>query len=53
MNTITIPSSLTPNTLIPFSLVLNTHPDTPENCLDFKYLGHVEPFGMLFLSALI
>lgn len=53
MNTITIPSRLTPNTLIPFSLVLNAHPETSENCLDFKYLGHVEPFGMLFLSALI
>lgn len=53
MHTITIPSSLTPDTLIPFSLILNKHPDTPENCLDFRHLGHVEPFGMLFLSALI
>lgn len=53
MNTITIPSNLTPSNLIPFSLVLNKYPDNPENCLDFRCLGHVEPFGMLFLSALI
>ncbi len=53
MNNIIIPSSLVPNTLILFSLKLNKYPATPENCLDFRYLGHVEPFGMLFLSALI
>ena len=53
MNTIFIPSSLTPSSVIPFSLELNKAPESPENGLDFRYLGHVEPFGMLFLAALI
>lgn len=53
MHKITIPSNLTPSALLPFSLKLNKYPDFPENCLDFRSLGHVEPFGMLFLSALI
>ncbi|SJM95985.1 sensor histidine kinase [Crenothrix polyspora] len=53
MNTIVIPSSLTPENLIPFSLEFNNFQETSENCLDFRFLSHVEPFGMLFLSALI
>ncbi|UJP03186.1 MAG: hypothetical protein LZF85_01630 [Nitrosomonas sp.] len=53
MRTITLPSRLTPATLIPFSIEFNCIPESPENCLDFRNLGHVEPFGMLFLSALI
>lgn len=40
--------SFQPYTLIHFSLILNKHPDTPENCLDFRHLGHVELFGCFF-----
>lgn len=53
MHTIHIPTRLTAATVIPFSLEFNKYPTCPENRLDFSHLGHVEPFGMLFLAALI
>lgn len=51
--TITVPNQLTPNELLPFSISLNTAPVADNYILDFRNVGHVEPFGMLFLSALI
>lgn len=53
MSIIHIPCSLTPTTLIPFSITLSEIPIDKEYCLNFSGLGTVEPFGMLFLSALI
>ena len=50
---IQIPPRLTPKTLLPFSIELAEHPKDPITILDFRVLAHVEPFGMLFLSALI
>lgn len=51
--TITIPSRLTPNELLPFSAQLHAAAVEESYLLDFRSVGHVEPFGMLFLAALI
>ena len=51
--TITIPSSLTPDELLPFSASLSSMAVADSYLLDFRSVGHVEPFGMLFLAALI
>jgi len=53
MLTITIPSRLTPDELLPFSRQLRTAAIEESYLLDFRGVGHVEPFGMLFLAALI
>lgn len=53
MKTIEIPNNLNPQSVIYFSLQFNLLSDESEYCLDFRNVGHVEPFGMLFLSALI
>ncbi|MBF0185950.1 MAG: hypothetical protein HQM06_16395 [Magnetococcales bacterium] len=50
---ILVPSRLTPYDLLPFSIRLNSVQISDEYLLDFRNIGHVEPFGMLFLSALI
>lgn len=51
--TITIPSRLTPDALLPFSAQLRSIAVEESYLLDFRGVGHVEPFGMLFLAALI
>lgn len=51
--TITIPSRLTPDELLPFSTQLRAVCVADSYLLDFRSVGHVEPFGMLFLAALI
>jgi len=51
--TITIPNQLTPTELLPFSVQLRTAAIEESYLLDFRGVGHVEPFGMLFLAALI
>lgn len=51
--TITIPSRLTPAELLPFSTQLRAAAAEESYLLDFRGVGHVEPFGMLFLAALI
>lgn len=51
--TITIPSRLTPTELLPFSTQLHSTEVDESYLLDFRSVGHVEPFGMLFLAALI
>jgi hypothetical protein len=51
--TITIPSRLTPDELLPFSAQLRAAVVEESYLLDFRGVGHVEPFGMLFLAALI
>jgi hypothetical protein len=51
--TITIPSRLTPAELLPFSTQLRASDVDDSYLLDFRSVGHVEPFGMLFLAALI
>lgn len=53
MLTITIPSRLTPDELLPFSAQLHATAVAKSYLLDFRHVGHVEPFGMLFLAALI
>jgi hypothetical protein len=50
---ITIPSRLTPVELLPFSTQLRATAVEESYLLDFRGVGHVEPFGMLFLAALI
>lgn len=50
---ITIPSRLTPTELLPFSALLRTTAVEESYLLDFRGVGHAEPFGMLFLAALI
>lgn len=50
---ITIPSRLTPTELLPFSTQLSATPVEDIYLLDFRGVGHAEPFGMLFLAALI
>lgn len=50
---INIPPSLSPNTLLPFSIYIKGIAHSEKYTLDFKNVGHVEPFGMLFLAALI
>jgi len=50
---INVPSTLTPEFLIPFSVELSNVHIQDEYQFNFKNIGHVEPFGMLFLSALI
>lgn len=52
-HTIVIPSRLTPDELLPFSAQLRAVPVEEGYLLDFRGVGHVEPFGMLFLAALI
>ena len=51
--TIIVPASLTPTTLLPFSIELSATQQTDVYLFDFQSVGHVEPFGMLFLAALI
>ncbi len=51
--TINIPANLSPNSLLPFSVLLRKLEPSKSYILDFKNVGHVEPFGMLFLAALI
>lgn len=51
--TITIPSRLTPDELLPFSAQLHATATEESYLLDFRGVGHVEPFGMLFLAGLI
>ena len=53
IQTITVPASLTPTTLLPFSIELSAIHKTDAYLFDFQNVGHVEPFGMLFLAALI
>lgn len=55
MKVINIPRNLTPQVLTPFSIDLNSNLTGSERefCFDFAGLGLVEPFGMLFLSAII
>lgn len=53
MLTITIPSQLTPDELLPFSAQMHATAVADSYILDFRGVGHVEPFGMLFLAALI
>jgi hypothetical protein len=50
---ILIPARLTPAKLLPFSLALRDVSVAEKYLLDFRNVGHVEPFGMLFLAALI
>lgn len=50
---ITIPARLTPATLLPFSTHLSGTGTSEDYLLDFRNVGHAEPFGMLFLAALI
>lgn len=51
--TITIPNRLTPDELLPFSVQLLNAAAAESYLLDFRSVGHVEPFGMLFLAAII
>lgn len=51
--TITIPSRLTPDELLPFSTSLSATAVADSYLLDFRGVGHIEPFGMLLLAALI
>lgn len=51
--TIVVPHRLTPNELLPFSVSLSSEPVSDSYLFDFRAVGHVEPFGMLFLAALI
>lgn len=51
--TITIPSRLTAAELLPFSAQLRAAAVEESYLLDFRGVGYVEPFGMLFLAALI
>lgn len=53
MYQISIPERLTPETLFPFSRQLQEIPHHDGYLLDFERVGHVEPFGMLFLAALV
>lgn len=53
MINIKIPLQLSPEELFPFSVELAATPEDDEYILDFNYLGLVEPFGMLFLAAII
>lgn len=50
---ITIPSRLTPDELLPFSAQIHATAVANSYLLDFRGVGHVEPFGMLFLAAVI
>ena len=51
--TITIPERLTPDELLPFSAQLRATTVADSYLIDFREVGHVEPFGMLFLAAII
>lgn len=53
IQSIHIPESLTPESLLPFSVKLRDSPKEKNYVLNFRNVGHVEPFGMLFLAALI
>jgi anti-sigma regulatory factor (Ser/Thr protein kinase) len=48
-----VPSRLTPFHLFPFSVELSEAPISDSYLFDFQSVGHAEPFGMLFLAALI
>ena len=50
---IKIPESLTPESVIEFSKEIYKTPLDNDYLLDFSRLGHIEPFGMLMLSAVI
>jgi hypothetical protein len=50
---IQIPNSLSPDTLLPFSKELAEKPVADSYLFDFQLVGNTEPFGMLFLAALI
>lgn len=51
--TITIPERLTPDELLPFSAQLRNTAIADSYLMNFRGVGHAEPFGMLFLAALI
>jgi len=53
LKTILIPSSLSPDTLLPFSIELKNAEIADSYLFNFQHLGNTEPFGMLFLAAII
>ena len=53
VTTIAIPRDLVPDQLIPFSIALRDTELADGYVLDFTRVGLTEPFGMLFLAALI